>query len=115
MERALPQSDATAISFHPGVYRAAKMDRCVKRALSAAAKVKRHYLQKECSNFSPVTLLKFGPQEAVAGDPYTRDPLLVLEDVRNGRVSVRAAKEDYGVAILDEKIDEVLTNALRQR
>lgn len=49
------------------------------------------------------------------GDPYTRDPLLVLEDVRNGRVSVRSAKEDYGVAILDEKIDEVLTNALRQR
>lgn len=33
------------------------------------------------------------------GDPFERDPERVLDDVRNGKVSLEAARRDYGVAI----------------
>jgi N-methylhydantoinase B len=33
------------------------------------------------------------------GDPYDRDPSLVLRDVVDGYVSAEAAREAYGVAI----------------
>jgi N-methylhydantoinase B len=33
------------------------------------------------------------------GDPFLRDPQLVLADVVNGYVSISAALRDYGVAI----------------
>lgn len=33
------------------------------------------------------------------GDPFARDPLSVLRDVRNGLVSLESARRDYGVAI----------------
>jgi N-methylhydantoinase B len=33
------------------------------------------------------------------GDPLERDPELVLEDVLNGKVTLQAAKEEYGVVI----------------
>lgn len=33
------------------------------------------------------------------GDPLQRDPELVLEDVREGRVSVEGARRDYGVVV----------------
>jgi N-methylhydantoinase B len=33
------------------------------------------------------------------GDPFERDPALVLEDVVNGYVTVEAAARDYGVAV----------------
>jgi N-methylhydantoinase B len=33
------------------------------------------------------------------GDPFQRDPTLVLEDVRRGLVSPERAREDYGVAL----------------
>jgi len=33
------------------------------------------------------------------GDPLTRDPALVLRDVRDGKVSVEAARSEYGVVI----------------
>jgi N-methylhydantoinase B len=35
------------------------------------------------------------------GDPLDRDPLLVLEDVRDGLVSIQAARDDYGVMIIE--------------
>ena len=47
------------------------------------------------------------------GDPRTRDPGRVLDDVRNGYVSVRAAAEKYGVVIRDGEIDEAATAARR--
>lgn len=49
------------------------------------------------------------------GDPFTREPALVLEDVLNGYVSLEAAKRDYGVAIdpATMMVDEELTRALR--
>jgi len=49
------------------------------------------------------------------GDPFLRPVEKVLDDVRNELVSVRSAREDYGVAI-DEKtmaLDEEATKSLR--
>ncbi|MFT4038052.1 MAG: hydantoinase B/oxoprolinase family protein [Thermomicrobiales bacterium] len=52
------------------------------------------------------------------GDPLHRDPESVLEDVRNGWVSLESAERDYGVLILDAGNDYVLdqtaTTELRQ-
>lgn len=50
------------------------------------------------------------------GDPFTRDPGMVLEDVRNGYVSIAGAQRDYGVAIDTETfaIDEEGTMRLRE-
>ena len=49
------------------------------------------------------------------GDPRRRDPQLVLADVRDGFVSERSAREDYGVAIHTGSwtVDEAATAALR--
>jgi N-methylhydantoinase B len=54
------------------------------------------------------------------GDPFERDPALVLEDVRDGYVSVEGAARDYGVAVVAEGIvfdawhvDDEATAALR--
>jgi N-methylhydantoinase B len=47
------------------------------------------------------------------GDPFERDPGAVLEDVLDDLVSVDAAREEYGVVIVDERIDEAATAALR--
>lgn len=49
------------------------------------------------------------------GAPLERDPILVLEDVRQERVSLEAAKRDYGVVIdtQDWVVDEEATAALR--
>ena len=48
------------------------------------------------------------------GDPFTRDPIRVREDVIDGYVSREAAERDYGVVLTDElDIDEVATEAAR--
>ncbi len=49
------------------------------------------------------------------GSPHERDPRAVLEDVRQGRVSVEAARRDYGVAVDVEgwSVDEEETRRLR--
>ena len=49
------------------------------------------------------------------GNPFRRDPLHVLGDVRNGFVSEHSAREDYGVVINTENwsVDEAGTAALR--
>ncbi|WP_235817483.1 hydantoinase B/oxoprolinase family protein [Gracilibacillus timonensis] len=51
------------------------------------------------------------------GDPLERDPELVLEDVKNGLVSITAAAETYGVAIFAEDltIDDEKTKQLRKQ
>lgn len=51
------------------------------------------------------------------GDPLTRDPSAVMDDVRNGKVSVESARAHYGVAILRNpwRVDPVATAALRAR
>jgi len=47
--------------------------------------------------------------------PFKRAPETVLDDVRNGYVSLASAREDYGVVINLETmtIDSVATAALR--
>ncbi len=41
------------------------------------------------------------------GNPYERPIEMVIEDVRNGLVSIRGAKEDYGVVFKDPLTLEV--------
>ena len=47
------------------------------------------------------------------GDPYTRDPALVLRDVRAGLVTIEGAGRDYGVVIAADAVDMAATTALR--
>ena len=50
------------------------------------------------------------------GNPYERDPLNVVEDVRNGLVSIEGARQDYGVIIADSEtldVDEAATADMR--
>ena len=51
------------------------------------------------------------------GDPLSRDPLRVLEDVRQGYVTLAAAEKEYGVVIDAENmiIDDEATAARRRR
>ncbi|MGD9306859.1 MAG: hydantoinase B/oxoprolinase family protein, partial [Desulfobacterales bacterium] len=51
------------------------------------------------------------------GPPVQRDPMQVLNDVRNGYVSPTSAREDYGVAIDTDRweIDESATKELRYK
>lgn len=51
------------------------------------------------------------------GYPEERDPQKVLEDVRQGYVTIEGARRDYGVAVLPETltVDEAETRALREK
>ena len=48
--------------------------------------------------------------------PRARDPFLVLNDVRQGRVSLDAARDEYGVVVdsRNREIDRAATDALRK-
>jgi len=48
------------------------------------------------------------------GNPMTRDPDRVLDDVLNGRVSIESAREDYGVIVQNETVDFEATQNLRE-
>lgn len=48
------------------------------------------------------------------GDPYQRDPAMVLQDVRDGLISLAKARQDYGVVITKEGIDREQTKKLRK-
>ena len=51
------------------------------------------------------------------GEPYKRSPEKVLKDVIEGKVSVDAARQEYGVAVISDgirySVDEQATKALR--
>jgi N-methylhydantoinase B len=49
------------------------------------------------------------------GHPFDRPAEQVFEDWRAGFISAEAAREHYGVAITDMKIDQVLTELFRQK
>lgn len=51
-----------------------------------------------------------------AGPPHERDPARVLEDVLDGKVTVEAARDSYGVvlALQPPAVDEAATQALRE-
>ena len=50
------------------------------------------------------------------GDPLERDPEAVLRDARNGKVSIEAARREYGVVVREApwRIDQAATAALRR-
>ena len=39
------------------------------------------------------------------GDPLERDPAAVLKDVKNELLSARKAEADYGVVVIDNRVD----------
>jgi len=47
------------------------------------------------------------------GDALERDPSALLDDVRNGMVSVKKARDAYGVVVADGVVDEQATHNLR--
>lgn len=47
------------------------------------------------------------------GEPFERDPALVLRDVEQGRVTLDHARQAYGVVIRDSKVDQAATESLR--
>ena len=49
------------------------------------------------------------------GDPFERDPARVLDDVLDEYVSVEAARDEYGVVIVGDEVNEAATAALRAR
>jgi N-methylhydantoinase B len=49
------------------------------------------------------------------GDPLERESGRVLEDVRDGKVSLEAAAARYGVVIAGDQVDEEATGATRER
>jgi N-methylhydantoinase B len=54
------------------------------------------------------------PSPGGYGDPLLRDPAKVLDDVLDGVVSERSARELYGVVIAQGKVDEAATGELRR-
>jgi N-methylhydantoinase B len=49
------------------------------------------------------------------GHPFERDVASVVEDVRNGLISVASARDQYGVVVTDDgQVDETATAALRR-
>jgi len=61
------------------------------------------------------TLLHVQPGTGGYGDPFTRDPALVLDDVLDGKISLAYAEREYGVAIDVEarRVDDERTRILR--
>lgn len=47
------------------------------------------------------------------GSPFEREPSAVLQDVLDGLVSTRAAREAYGVVVVEGEVDEEATHRLR--
>jgi N-methylhydantoinase B len=54
-----------------------------------------------------------GPGAGGYGDPFTRDPALVVADIRCGFISLAAAKADYGVILRDGEVDIAATERWR--
>ncbi len=48
------------------------------------------------------------------GDPFQREPGLVLRDVMHGVVTIESARTEYGVVISDDRVDEQATARARQ-
>lgn len=47
------------------------------------------------------------------GDPLDRDPALVLDDLLEGRISAGAARDTYGVIVIDDEVDAAATERER--
>lgn len=60
-----------------------------------------------------VTLIT--PSGGGYGSPFGRDPELVVEDVKQGYLTVKAAKEDYGVIIKNDRLEVDLEKTIQLR
>ncbi len=49
------------------------------------------------------------------GDPLTRDPALVLRDVRRGYYTAEQVAERFAVVVAEDAVDATATEALRTR
>jgi N-methylhydantoinase B len=58
-------------------------------------------------------LAAYGPSGGGYGDPFTRSPESVLDNVLDGLISVDVAREQYGVVIVGEQVNLSATKALR--
>ncbi len=85
--------------------------------LNPATAEERHLKSKgvDILNKGDVVSLRL-PGAGGYGDPLERDPELLLRDVRDGKVTLESAREDYRVAIDPKslKIDEAATKSLRK-
>ncbi|MDH3739719.1 MAG: hydantoinase B/oxoprolinase family protein, partial [Alphaproteobacteria bacterium] len=60
-------------------------------------------------------LVMVGPSGGGYGNPFERDSMQVVEDVRDGYLTIEGARSDYGVVITsDLELDAAATEALRQ-
>jgi len=66
-------------------------------------------------HLGPARMIAETPGGGGWGDPFTRDPLLVLRDVRDEVVSTEAAAHDYGVILASDgrSVDTPATVAMR--
>lgn len=55
----------------------------------------------------------YGPCGGGYGDPKTRDPEAVLDDVLDGLIDAQTARSDYGVALDGDAVDRAATRMLR--
>jgi len=55
----------------------------------------------------------YGPCGGGYGDPMTRDPDAVLDDVLDGLIDAQTARSDYGVVLDGNAIDRAATSTLR--
>jgi N-methylhydantoinase B len=70
---------------------------------------------KESRGFDYGDVISFQqPGAGGYGDPLEREPALVLEDVLDDYVSVDAAREEYGVVIVGDRVDEAATRQWRR-
>ena len=60
-------------------------------------------------------LISYGPSGGGYGDPFSRAPEAVLENVIDGLFSAEVAREDYGVAIIGGDVDLAATKTLRDQ
>jgi N-methylhydantoinase B len=58
-------------------------------------------------------LAAHGPSGGGYGAPLNRDPDAVCDDVRDGYLTPAMAESDYGVVIVNGKVDRSRTEALR--
>ena len=58
-------------------------------------------------------LVTYGPSGGGYGDPFRRDPAAVLDNVLDGLLSADAARQHYGVVIVDSTVDAAATEKLR--
>ncbi len=81
-----------------------------------------HFGTPGAEHVGKIDILQLDPGEVVSftspsgggyGDPLERAPLAVAQDVRRGLVSEEAAHGIYGVALVDGRVDDVATGAMR--